>query len=38
MQQHLTLIRLVSVTCFNSKATPTIDANYNCHIKVVEFV
>ena len=22
--------------CFNSKATPTINTNYNCHIKAVE--
>ena len=31
-------IRLVSMTLFNSKATPSIDANYSCHTKVVELI
>ena len=29
---------LVSMMCFNSKATPTTDNNYSWHIKVVELV
>ena len=32
-----TLIRLFSLTRFNSKTMPT-DSNYSCHIKVVELV
>ena len=32
-----TLIRLFSMTRFNSKTMPT-DSNYSCHIKVVELV
>ena len=35
IQHWFTLIGLVSMTCFNSKATPTIDNNYSCHIKAV---
>ena len=35
---QLTLIRLVSMIHFTSKATPTNDTDYSCHIKVVEFV
>ena len=30
--QKLTAIRLVSTTCFNSKAIPTNDTDYSCHI------
>ena len=30
MPTMLTLIRLVSTTCFNCKATPTKDINYSC--------
>ena len=36
IQHQLTLIRLVSMTCFNCKATLTIDINYSCHIKALE--
>ena len=32
------LIRLVSTTYINAKATPTNDTDYSCHIKVVELV
>ena len=32
------LIRLVSMTRFNSKATPTNDTDYTCHKKAVELV
>ena len=32
------LIRSVSMTHYNSKATPTNDTDYSCHINVVELV
>ena len=32
-QHWLTLIRFVSLPCFNSKAMPTDTADYSCHIK-----
>ena len=35
---HLGLIRLVSMTPFISKATPTNDTDYSCHTKAVELV
>ena len=34
IQCWLTLIKLVSTMCFYSKATPTNDFDYSCHIKV----
>ena len=34
----LAFTRLVSVTSFNCKATPTNDTNYSCHIKAVELL
>ena len=34
----LLLLKLVSTTCFNSKAIPTIDTDYSSHIKAVEFI
>ena len=32
------IIRFISMTHFNSKATPSNDTDYNCHINVVELV
>ena len=31
-------ISLVSMMCFNSKAMPTNNTDYNCHIEAVELV
>ena len=36
MQCYLNLIKLVSTTYYISKATPTNNTNYSCHINVVE--
>ena len=38
IQCCLTLIRLVSTLCVNSKAIPTNDTDNSCHIKVKELV
>ena len=38
IQHFYILIRLVSVTHFKSKATPTNDTDYSCHVKGIEFV
>ena len=38
IQHWLTLIRLVSMMCFNYKAMPTNDTDHKCHIKPVELV
>ena len=37
-KHYLTLIKLVSTMHFSSKAMPTNNINYSCHIKAVELV
>ena len=37
-QCYITVIRLVSMTHFNYKTTPTNDTDYRCNIKAVELV
>ena len=37
-QCYLTIIRLVSTTHFDSKATPTTETDYSCNIKAVKLV
>ena len=34
----LTLIGLVSTTRMDAYVTPTIDTDYSCHIKAIEFI